>query len=838
MDPGLSTALSILAGADATPADRLAERLAREMAESWTNGLRPGADQVLADHPELYAHSGAVVRLIYEEMCQREGLGEELSVDDFRARFPAFHAELDILLKCHELLRPEAPAPRLPDPGDVLGEFRLLAVLGAGAVGRVFLAEQSFLAARRVILKVTPSDGSEHLSLARLQHTHIVPLYAVLEFPERGLRALCMPCLGGASLDRILHRLEGVPPERRTGNDVRRTLGEVVADERMRWPGRGSSWQYLERASYVQAICWAGLCAADALHYAHGQGLLHLDLKPSNLLLTADGQPMVLDFHLARQPLAAGGRVLDRLGGTPAYMSPEQRLAWRAVLEAQPLAVGVDARSDVYSLALVLAEALGGGPRGAEPGTSPLAGRNLQYLPTGLRDILARALEADPADRYADAAAFAEDLRRHLTDRPLVGVRNRNPLERWVKWRHRRPHALWAGGSILVLVVVLTVLGQLAWRAERHRCAEAQGTLDTARQHLDRSEYAEANACLNRAESLLRNSYTGQELVDEVRRGRQAAARGVAVRVLGEYARRLRFAYDNDSIQPETLRALEQFCQETWSERSFLLNAEAAPLSPEAEEQLRTDLLDVAVLWSDIRRRLAEAGKVEEVRRQALAVLREAESLFGQSAVVVCERRALGDSVADDVPAPRTSWEHYAMGRWLMREGDLRGAATELERAVSLGPQSFWPWFWRGLCAYKLQQFDNAVTSFTVCMALSPASAECYSNRALAQAARGQRELARADYDKALEVDPGLTAAVFNRGLLNLQDKRLVEAARDLDRALFLGADRAVVHYNLALVFQAKREAARALASVERALQYRPEYKEARDLRGRLVGAP
>jgi serine/threonine protein kinase/Tfp pilus assembly protein PilF len=834
MDPSLSTGFSILTDANATPAERLAERLARDMADKWKNGRRCGADLVLAEHPELIEHPGAVVRLIYEEMCQREGLGEELSANEFRARFPAFQSELDILLKCHELLRPETSTTVLPEPGEVLGEFRLLAVIGSGALGRVFLAEESFLAARRVILKVTPGDGSEHLSLARLQHTHIVPLYAVQEFPDRGLRALCMPCLGGASLDRILHSLEGLPPGKRTGRDVLRALSEVAADDRMRWPGRGSSWQYLERASYVQAICWAGLCAADALHYAHAQGLLHLDLKPSNLLLTADGQPMLLDFHLARQPLAAGARVLDRLGGTPAYMSPEQRRAWRAVLEGQPLAVAVDARSDVYSLALVLAEALGGGPKGAKPDRAPLAERNLQHLPSGLRDILTRALKEDPTDRYPDAAAFAEDIRRHLTDRPLVGVRNRSPVERWVKWRHRRPHALWVGGAILATVMVLAVAGQLAWNMDHHRCTEAETALDVARRHLARSEYSEAAASFEHGAALLRNCYTGQEMLAEVRRGRQVAARGQAVRELDARTRRLRFAYDNDSISPEVLRSLERFCQETWSQRSFLVNAEAAPLSADEEAQLRTDLLDIAVLWSDLRSRLANAGDVDQERRQALAVLREAESLFGRSAVVVCERRALGDSVDDDAAAPRTSWEHYAMGRWLLRQGDANAAAAELERAVSLGPQSFWPWFWRGLCAYKRQQFEDAVTSFTVCVALSPASAECYCNRALAHAARGQRELARADYDKALDIEPSLTAAFLNRGALNLQDKRPAEAARDLERALALGADPAVVHFNLALVSQAKRDRAGALASVDRALRYRPDYREARDLREKL----
>jgi len=237
---------------------------------------------------------------------------------------------------------------------------------------------------------------------------------------------------------------------------------------------RGPGVDWLARASYAQAICWIGACLAQALHYAHERGLVHLDVKPSNVLLAADGTPMLLDFHLARGPVLPAESSHERIGGTLDYMSPEQARALEDVRAGRRITESVDERSDIYSLGLILYEALGGaldersdaparGLRQANPDVSP-----------ALVALVARCLARDPRRRYPDALALAEDLRRHLADQSLKGVANRSVRERVRKWRRRRPHApaLLAMGLAVVVAVSLVATSTVNHWAQRLREAE------------------------------------------------------------------------------------------------------------------------------------------------------------------------------------------------------------------------------------------------------------------------------------------------------------------------------------------------------------------------------
>ncbi len=371
----------------ASPASRQVER----MVAAWRRGERPPAEDFLAGQPGL--DDEAAIRLIFEEFCLRQeagtgGRSRRISPAGSPGCGPSWNC-------CSTASSSWGRAPTdLPVEGEELAGFRLLAELGRGALGRVFLASQLALADRPVVVKVTPLGRDEHLSLARLQHMNIVPLYSVQVLHDRRLQVLCMPYLGGASLAQVLGSAGG-----------RGTVAEDRCSAR-RGPrsGPGGSAGHAVRQGSVPEFpgpvvatsrrsAWVGVCLADGLQYAHERNFVHMDIKPSNVLLAGDGQPMLLDFHLAREPIAQGDPAPDHLGGTPGSMAPEQLEAMAAVREGRPVRAALDGRADLFALGLILDEALGGIDRAATAGPrEPLHRRNPR-VSVGLSDIVQKCLQ-------------------------------------------------------------------------------------------------------------------------------------------------------------------------------------------------------------------------------------------------------------------------------------------------------------------------------------------------------------------------------------------------------------------------------------------------------------
>jgi serine/threonine protein kinase len=804
----------------------------QEMAADWKRGTRTPAEQWLERYPHLSADAETAVRIIYEEVCLREECGEQVAPEEIQRRFPQWSDALRLLFDCHDWIESEYAEPIFPNEGEWLGELQMLRRLGRGAVGQVFLASQSSLSDRPVVVKLTPQTGDEHLSLARLQHTHIVPLYHVLDFPQQHLRALCMPYLGGLSWSELLHALKTESVERRTGRRIVELLEAAHASLPPAPQRSGPALSFLSRATPVQAVCWIGACLADALHYAHQCDLVHLDIKPSNVLIAGDGQPMLLDFHLAQQAIAANGAPPRRLGGTPGYMSPEQIVATQAVREGRPSPCPVDRLSDIFSLGVLLYESLTGQlPDGNEKLSrdglrrlNPAAGR-------GLEDVIHKCLAPRAAERYGDAGQLAVDLRRHLADLSLLGVSNHSLSERWRKWRRRKPHALMTFSALAVTLLAIVSGGTLFVRDRLDRARQAVGH---AREDFENHDYAAAVERLQSGSQAIA-WFPGQyDLKQELKTQLMLSRRARLADTLHQLVEQLRLLDSFESVPDRQLRHLQLGCEQLWSVRTTLLEGDHATLSAAHEAQLHEDVLDLASLWTQMLLRFAPAAGQNETRARALAILDEAEALCGRSPVVELARGAIVDSAgtkrADNeqfIAAAHTAHEHLIVGRHLFRLGDLKAAQGEFEQAIDLEPDAFWPNFYETLCAYRQEQFEQALNSAQICIALAPKRAACYYNRALCQQALQHAKLAIADYTRALVLDPTLGRANLQRGILLAAAGQANDALADFATAAEQGVDPAVAHYQAALVRVGQHDWASALVSLKRALDHDVGYEPA-----------
>jgi tetratricopeptide (TPR) repeat protein len=457
-------------------------------------------------------------------------------------------------------------------------------------------------------------------------------------------------------------------------------------------------------------------------------------------------------------------------------MPPEQRAALAAVRARGRVPAAVDGRADLFSLGMVLYELLTG-ERPAQPETAPPVRRLRPGLSIGLSDVIQKCLAADPADRYPNGAALARDLRALVHDLPLRGVPNRGLRERWARWRRREPHALSVLG--LALLVLAAALAGL-WEG-RQRLGEAERLWGAGREHLKQGRYDRAADALRQGLTLAAGVPGGGALRGELRRDLDEAERLQVVGELHTLAKQVRFLYPFDGLSDSAGDDLRRRCLELWGRRDLVRDRIGA------DAQVRADLLDLAV-----------AGAGRNDGEGAEAVLNDAEAELGRSPALDQERRARGLAVGAGAPAPTTAWEHCAVGRSLLREGDLAGAARHLDEAVRLEPGGLWPNFYRGVCAYRRGRHEEAVTAFSVCIVAAPRQPAPYVNRGLAHAELNREAAALADYDQALRLDPELALAAVNRAALHLRAGRRREAEADLRHALSLDPANAVARQLLA----------------------------------------
>jgi serine/threonine protein kinase len=324
---------------------------------------------------------------------------------------------------------PHFPRPLTPVPlrdnsvpalatGQIIEDFEILRLLGAGGFARVYLARQISLN-RLVALKASANRGSEARTLARLEHQHIVQVYREIILVEMNLRLLCIQFVPGITLARLLNALATLQPGSRDGRAFVQVLDDLCTEATTFDLGGLEVRAFLQTCDQVELACWLGARLAEALAHAHSQGIIHRDIKPANILINRYGRPFLADFNIAHDSEAGAGI----FGGTIDYMSPEQLDAYAQTAGATQ--ASVDARSDLYSLALVLFEFLTGklpfrckfdesNARASllnlswERHAGALPAR--AHVPELMDRLLRRCLAPEPGRRFASAAALMQAL--------------------------------------------------------------------------------------------------------------------------------------------------------------------------------------------------------------------------------------------------------------------------------------------------------------------------------------------------------------------------------------------------------------------------------------------
>jgi serine/threonine protein kinase/Flp pilus assembly protein TadD len=477
----------------------------------------------------------APLEQIIEAAIGRLQDGKRVDAEALAAAHPEYAAELRELLPTVAMMvnlgagvasdgdLPPSPNPSPPRGGEHdlphqrLGDFRILRELGRGGMGTVYEAEQMSMG-RRVALKVLPFAAiargnalqrfrNEVRAAAALDHPHIVSVYSVGE--ERGVHYYAMQLVDGQTLADLiaeLRRANRLPEPTDQPPTVDSAVAGPPSTQRDAQAWISTVVGSRHRAESYRIAARLGIEAAEAIQHAHDQGVLHRDIKPSNLLLDAEGKLYVTDFGLARIEADAGMTMTGDIVGTLRYMSPEQALAKRGI---------VDQRSDVYSLGLTLYELLTLQPAFTGDDRQELL-RQIAFdeprklrqidarIPHDLETIILRAIEKNPTERYATAQELADDLQRFLDDR---SIRARRPtlLQRARKLITRHPTAT----TVTCAVIFLSIVVATAFLADRRRQRVENNrflaaSIQAARAALESNEVDEARRRLAEAEGRIR----------------------------------------------------------------------------------------------------------------------------------------------------------------------------------------------------------------------------------------------------------------------------------------------------------------------------------------------
>jgi tetratricopeptide (TPR) repeat protein len=618
---------------------------------------------------------------------------------------------------------------------------------------------------------------------------------------------------------------------------------------------------------------------AEAVHAAHLRGVVHRDLKPGNILLTADGTPKLTDFGLARRLEGTAGLTQSGMPvGTPSYMAPEQ---------AQGKASGVGPATDIYALGAVLYELLTGRPpfratTGAETlqqvvSENPVTPTRLNpTAPRDLETICLKCLEKEPSRRYPSAWAVAEDLHRFQRNEPIL-ARPVGSLERVLRWTRRKPTAAALAATALAMLALMITSG--VWLVQRR--AELRNEVSTALTQAFRLRkqfhFREARALLEQARQQLvpvgpddlRRQVDGAlddlELVENLDKARLGGATPVEGRWFdrtaalplyekalaqigvgrpGDDVKAILARVRNSAVRADIVAALDDWASITADpvRRAWLLT-----LARGADPDPTRDRLRQPELWKDgpTLAKVVREMRVDELSPQLATALGRVLRETGEEAMPLL--------LASQARNPQDFWLNFELG-WELYDSQRFNEALSFNRAalalrpesspaynsvgttlismsfvdqgtLALRPQASPAYYSDGISPIRMDLVDEGISYYRQALKIEPTFVISHNNLGFALYLKGRRDEAVGQFLEALRLDP--TSAPAHSGLATVlwAKGKEEEAFRHLREAIRLDPKgSAQAHNNLGCALRDTGRLDEAIRHFEQAIQLRPKF--------------